>query len=136
MVSTLNLNLLPKALPVSRTEQIMQKLSVFKNLSNYTNIAKNAKTVHCLSLFIIIYILSIFGILNLLIFCITEKQFLRFSQINIFEMSKIAVSEGQSEHGTSPFWMVSKVICKSLIVPWQCWKKNTLDQWMTDSLTS
>ena len=25
MVSTLNLNLLPKALPVSRTEQIMQK---------------------------------------------------------------------------------------------------------------
>ena len=94
MVSTLNLNLLPKALPVSRTEQIMQKLSVFKNLSNYTNIAKNAKTVHC-TLFIIIYILSIFGILNLLIFGITEKQFLRFSQINIFEMSKIAVSEGQ-----------------------------------------
>ena len=43
MVSTLNLNLLPKALPVSRTEQIMQKLSVFKNQSNYTNIAKNAK---------------------------------------------------------------------------------------------
>ena len=103
MVSTLNLNLLPKTLPVSRIEQIMQKLSVFKNLSNYTNIAKNAKTVHCLSLFIIIYILSIFGILNLLMFCITEKQFLRFSQINIFEMSKIAVSEGQSEHGTSPF---------------------------------
>ena len=56
MVSTLNLNLLPKALPVSRTEQIMQKLSVFKNLSNYTNIAKTAKTVHCQSLFIIIYI--------------------------------------------------------------------------------
>ena len=103
MVSTLNLNLLPKALPVSRTEQIMQKLSVFKSQSNYTNIAKNAKTVHCQSLFIIIYILSIFGILNLLIFCITEKQFLRFSQINIFEMSKIAVSQGQSGNGTSPF---------------------------------
>ena len=43
MVSTLNLNLLPKALPVSRTEQIMQKLSVFNNLSNYTNIAKKCK---------------------------------------------------------------------------------------------
>ena len=53
MVSTLNLNLLPKALPVSRTEQIMQKLSVFKNMSNYTNIAKIAKTAqHCQSLFI------------------------------------------------------------------------------------
>ena len=132
MVSTLNLNLLPKALSLSRTEQIMQKCQ-FSKTCPIIQMSQKLQILHTVNLFL--YVGSIVRILNFLIFFILEKQFfLDLVNINIFKMWKNCSFSRSIRARNLLNSFKSKSL--SLLVPWQCSKKNTLDQWMTDSLTS
>ena len=132
MVSTLNLNLLPKALSLSRTEQIMQKCQ-FSKTCPIIQMSQKLQILHTVNLFL--YVGSIVRILNFLIFFILEKQFfLDLVNINIFKMWKNCSFSRSIRARNLLNSFKSKSL--SLLVPWQCSKKNTLDQWMTDSVTS